>query len=56
MFYAAVNEIVPVPAVNEVILSEPEVDVVKVKPEPPSMVKVDGYLIITIPEPPAFPG
>jgi hypothetical protein len=34
-----VNEIVPVPAVNEVILSEPEVEVEKVRPEPPDIVK-----------------
>lgn len=35
--YAAVNEIVPVPAVNEVILLEPEVDVEKVRPVPPEI-------------------
>jgi len=36
--YAAVNEIVPVPAVNEVTLKAPSVDVLKVSPVPPPIV------------------
>ena len=36
--YAAVNEIVPVPAVNEVTLKVPSVDVLKVSPVPPWIV------------------
>ena len=46
----------PVPVVNVVILSDPDVDVEDVNP-PPGLVivKLLGYLKITIPEPPALP-
>jgi hypothetical protein len=37
VLYAATKLIVPVPAVNEVILSEPDVEVEKVRPEPPEI-------------------
>jgi hypothetical protein len=47
-----VNEIVPVPAVNEVILLEPDVEVVKVSPVPPVIESPAEYFMITIPEPP----
>jgi hypothetical protein len=42
----------PVPAVIEVTLLAPTVEVDPVKPAPSVIVNVDGYLRITIPEPP----
>jgi hypothetical protein len=51
--YAAGSQLTfPVPAVIEVTLLSPTVDVVPVKPAPIVIVNVLGYFKITIPEPP----
>ena len=51
-----VNEILPVPAVNDVTLSPPTGDVLNVNPPPGfDIVNAFGYLKMTIPGPPSPP-
>jgi hypothetical protein len=52
MCHYAAQLTLPVPAVMVVTLFDPTVAVLPVKPAPIVIVKVAGYLRITIPEPP----